>query len=249
MAGKDEAVVGLNDNLSFGPINPPEIAARDAFLEDLGYGFDEEQAEEIETFWERSLNPDQRRIVWLSQWSTQEYCGFLEWVRRNGEAPFEVIDLSDAFVTHRKAGSVPVYCTGSIMNYQFVAHDLWALARHPTPEDMSGWQALWTRLQSENAALRVQTPEGLTSANLDYFDDALLSQVETEWTTTGRVVGRVMVNMMDHSFREGGIYQTCDRILFGCLRQLAAQGRVERKGSRWDPQKALVRLPKVKRKH
>ncbi len=71
--GRDDRVVSLFDNLSFGPIDSPDGSTRPAWVEEqLGYtGWDEVLAES-EPFWRESLSPGPRKIVWMSRRATME---------------------------------------------------------------------------------------------------------------------------------------------------------------------------------
>jgi hypothetical protein len=93
-AGRGDRVVSFFDDLSFGPINPPDPEARRQWVEEeLGYaGW--EDVTNTDAFWQEALEPSPK-IAWVSRRTTQEYTGFLEWLRRLGGAPCQINDLTD----------------------------------------------------------------------------------------------------------------------------------------------------------
>src|SRR5258707_9486637 len=91
--GGEDKVIAYCDDLSFGPINPPDTLARSTWVDQvLGYSGWEELAPELEEFWAEALAHRPERIVWVSRRSALEFCGFLEWLRRTGESPFKLVD-------------------------------------------------------------------------------------------------------------------------------------------------------------
>ena len=52
----------------------------------------------VERFWTRALSSSDDRTVWYSRRYAKEYAGFLEWVTRAGDLPYNVVDLSECDV-------------------------------------------------------------------------------------------------------------------------------------------------------
>src|SRR5438034_7154266 len=75
-AGRDDEVVTFFDNLSFGPINPPNASRAKWVERELGWTGWDEVASSSETFWREALSSDRRKVAWLSRRSTLEYAGF-----------------------------------------------------------------------------------------------------------------------------------------------------------------------------
>lgn len=223
-AGKDEDVIGLDDDWSFGP--PADADVRRAYIENAWGYADEEFDRQIKDFWERSLTPDGRRVVWFSRRQPREYCNFLEWLRRNRDQSFEYVDLTDSYVTAPSGRRTQVGCVSLVRESEFISEAFWDRARPATTEDLSTWRSLWDRLHEENAVMRVVTSEGLVSAPLDYFDDELLSHINIRWVQARRVVGGVMADML----RDGGVFQTSDLMLRCRVQDLVDTGVVETKG-------------------
>ena len=231
---RPDKVVGLIDDFSCGPTDSSDMKARQAFDEDvLGYDLEDEDVRKMrKAFWRKSLDPKQRRIVWLSRWSAIEYCNFLVWLEQNGDAPFDLVDLTDTSLPGHRDPSVfkPVMCTALVGAEQFVQHQLWDRAVPFSEQQRSDSMRLWGRLRSEDAPLRVITPAGLVSAPIEQFDADLLSRVNDDWTDARQVVGRTMVAAMYDSFREGGVYQCGDLLLFSRVRSFVEAGVLKKKG-------------------
>ncbi len=232
VSGLPDEVIGFIDDFSCGPTDSTDTVARQDFVDEvLNYEVGDD-AEQIESFWQSALDASRSRIVWLSRWSAAEYCNFLAWLERSGDTSFELVDLTETRLPSRRDPRVlkPVECTALVGAEQFVQHRLWDRARAPSSDDLSEWKALWACLRAEGAPLRVIEPEGLVSAPLSYFDEDLKSRIGAEWVNASLVVGEVMGAMMFDSFREGGVYQCGDRVLFSRLRTLVEHGLLEKKG-------------------
>jgi hypothetical protein len=245
IAGRDEDVIGLQDDWSHGPIDCADLDARlDAVEELLEIEIEQAERTSIETFWRKALDSTRPRIVWFSQWSTMEYCGFLEWLRRNGEADFELADLTNESVPDPRTPGMlySVHCVSLLCGEHFAKYRLWDRAVTPDRQKLSNWMDLWKQLRTENAPLRVMTPDGLISAPIDYFDRLLLKHATPDWTFDRNVVGQVLGDTMFESFRERGFFQCGDLVLFMRVRALVEQGTLEGLGDPYE-RDFKVRLP------
>ena len=237
LAEKPGTAMGLGDDLSFGPIDDVNTAARLAFIDEvLNYDFSDE-AEAMDDFWAYALDVRQPRIVWLSRWSAQEYCGFLEWLSRNGDAAFQLIDLSDVIIPVPNAPyrQVPVHSTAALTHGEINDNALWDLAKTPPAALLHAWGLLWRKLRADNAPLRVLTATGLQSAGLDYFDADLMKHVGRRFVPAGAVVGRTLGEMDDDRVRKGGVRQCGDTLLFSRVRTLVEEGVLEAQGDIYEP--------------
>ena len=107
-AGRDDQVIASFDDLSFGPINPSDSSLRAKWVEnELGRTDWNDIGSGSERLWDEALFPDNRKVAWLSRRSAMEYAGFLEWLRRLGDAPCEVVDLTEVKVSHRPEHGPP----------------------------------------------------------------------------------------------------------------------------------------------
>jgi len=245
LMGRDDGVVALPDNLSFGPIHPPDPALRAAWIEaELGYEGWDEVGSASDKFWAAALAADSLPIAWISRRSAQDYAGFLEFLWRLGDRPCNVVDLTDQMVTrHDKEGRVSephLVVSPALLNpYQFIENRLFDLAQPLTTQARSAYRATWQKLRPENAPLRILTSNlALTSVPISYFDAALQSYVTERWQKVARVVAELMVKYSDLD-----VLHIDDLVLAARVRALAAAGLVEAKGDLMQIRFSEIRLP------
>jgi len=233
-AERPDKVVGLIDEFSYGPTDPDDIKGRETFIGDvLGYDWEDHDTRKMrKAFWRNSLDTRRRRVVWLSRWSATEYSNFLAWLERNGDAPFDLVDLTDTVLPGRRDPSVlePVAYTAVVGAAQFVEHQLWDRAEPFTEQQRGDAMRLWGRLRREDAPLRAITPEGLVSAPLTYFDEDLMRHISADWIEAGLVVGKTLSALMSESFRPARICQCGDLVLFSRVRALVKDNVLQKKG-------------------
>ena len=230
--GVADRVVALSDDLSFGPIDPGDAASRTIWVaQNLGGSDWAGVGAEDRVFWREALKPGRRRVAWLSRRSIHEYCAWLEFLWRLGEAPCEVIDLTDVMLECKPAMSLGMLSPGDI-----VAGRLIERARPLSQAARKRNRALWARLRRENAALRVLARDGsLKSARLQHFDRRLLSRATPEWRPAAMLVAYVLGARLDR-------FEVGDLLLFSRLRALAERGTLEARGAATGP-KFEVRRP------
>jgi len=237
--GRRDQVVALFDDLSFGPIDPPDPSLRAAWIEEeLGWtGWDEVVREEV--FWTAAKSDAARPTVWMSRRSACEYAGFLEFVWRLGDRPCDVVDLTDRGYRTRFGGDEPIRGFGQVTADEMIANDFISDLTPLSMEARESYRNLWRILREENAALRTFGPDGrLRSAAISFYDDELLAQVKPErWTRSARVVGEVLASFIDTGFSPVG-----DLVLAGRLAALADAGRIEATGDLPGLQGSEVRL-------
>jgi hypothetical protein len=108
-AGRRDRVVPLWDDLSLGPIDPPDPKARWAWAKrELGlFPHHRDLFGKKNNAWNMALSSGARRIAWVSRRRAHEYCGFLEYLWRLGDEPCDIVDLHDVEVDrHRRDGTV-----------------------------------------------------------------------------------------------------------------------------------------------
>jgi hypothetical protein len=245
LTGRADRVVAFPDNLSFGPINPPDPTIRIAWGKtELGLVGWEELAPMTREFWDAALARDVRRVAWMSRRSAQDNAGFLEFVWRLGDGPCEFVDLTETLVVRRdKDGqATPPFRALSLAllpAYQIIEHKLLDLAQPLTQEGRTVYRATWQKLRSENAALRIVSADlALTSAPISYFDAELLSHVTERWQKVAMVVSKTMMKVWDDP-----ILNVSDLVLASRIRALAAAGRLEAKGDLMRMGFSEIRLP------
>lgn len=201
--GRNDGVVSLFDNLSFGPIEPSDHSTRPLWVEEqLGYADWDEVIAQSEPFWRESLSPEPRKIVWMSRRSAMEYAGFLEWLWHAGDAPCDIVDLTDYRISrHPQHGppTPPSLAVSLAGLFPDEIRDNKLLDRaEPLPaSERHRYRELWRQLRTENAPFRVTDGQNLASAPMTFFDQTLLSQVKERWLKVARVVGETIALQMD----------------------------------------------------
>ena len=107
-ADRDDHVIASSDAMNLGPINPADPSMRTKWVE-AEFGWTDCRSSTVgsKRLWNETLFPNHRKIAWLSRRSAAEYAGFLEWLWRLGEAPCEVVDMTDVEVSYRPEHGPP----------------------------------------------------------------------------------------------------------------------------------------------
>jgi hypothetical protein len=251
-AGRDDRVTCFSDNLAFGPINPPNPAARLGWVSrELMIDFDDSSSQiddssshikALDGFWAIALSTSKRRVVWVSVRVASEYAGFLEWVQRVGKEPYEVIEFTEAEVTYRRPDGTERRDRANVLAQLTADHleagHFWDQAKPLDEAKRKHYGAIWNRLRRENSPLRVLTETGLVSAPLSFFDDLLLSCAVDHWRKVARVVGEALSKIW-----EGQFIQTDDWVLHARVIALAEAGQLESRGDLSRAQFSEVRVP------
>jgi hypothetical protein len=238
-AGRDERVIGLPDDLRFGPIDSDDLSLRAKWIRnELGLTGWDDIAAESEWFWQQALSPDHRTVAWLSRRSAREYAGFLEWLRRRGDEPCEIVDLTDLQLpqfSERGSVTAPVASLAQIVFEDIYDDDLFEQIEVLPTTTRCKYQALWQQLRDENAALRILKTDALVSSPISFFDTVLMSQAIENWRKVARVVAMTL-----HLEAEGHV---SDLFLAARVNALVASGHLERQGrSAVDMRRCEVRL-------
>ena len=232
-----EEVLGLSDDLTFGPIHPFDTAQRLEWGKaELDLDSDPERLAEIEEFWTRlSTRPAGTELVaWMSRRCVAEYCGFLEVVRRVDE--LSVVDVADIEFERRDASKA----FAKVSVDQIVAKNLIDKVARVSPLQRDAYRDEWQKLCEDNAAVRVLTPQGLVSAPIDHFDNVILSCITSEWQSCGRVVNSAVDRISEGPFQQ----LSADLVLFDRLLQLIDDELIEGKTEEdlWSWSESWVRL-------
>jgi hypothetical protein len=253
-SGRDDAVVCLADNLSFRPIDSTDPEARRTWVEkelrftgwpstpeDEGDRGWEDVSVKARAFWNESFSQRHRKLVWMSRRSAMEYAGFLEWLWRLGDAPCEVVDLTEAEITNGPPrGPTLAVSVGVLSPDQIRSNNLWDLAAPLQMPERHRYHDLWRQLRSENAPLRVIDGDKLVSAPITFFDSLLLSKVKTNWLKVAKVVGDALTDQT-----MGDVFQTGDVVLAARINSLVKNGVLEFQGkSAFAMRFSEVRLPR-----
>jgi hypothetical protein len=229
-AGRNDQVVVTSHGLNMGPIDPSDPSARARWLEDELGQVDRKDAARSERAWNESLFPDHRKVAWLTRRSAMEYAGFLDWLWHRGDAPCDLVDLSDARISYpQDDGSTPQTASPisiALLNPDTIAHNrLWDLAEPLQTTERLRYRKLWDQLLSENAPLRILDGDKLVSAPITFFDNMLMSLVTEDWQKAARIIGTAMAGEMDEE-----IIQIGDAFLSSRLNAMAKDARLEIRG-------------------
>lgn len=247
--GRDDRVIHLSDDLSFGPINPPDLGARRDWIRDklrIKLHKSEWPASKIREFWDAPLSTSERRIVWVSKRAAHEYAGLLEFVWRIGDAPCDIVELDQDELTYcRPDGRIKrnlAICLGELAPQPFKDNGHWDRAVPLDAARRESYRANWLRLRDENAPLRILDEGGLVSVPITYFDDLPMSHTIDRWRKVARIVGEALMSVCDGPFRQVG-----ELILAARVRALAEAGRLDSQGDLSQPLFSEVRLPGAER--
>jgi hypothetical protein len=190
-----------------------------------------------EEFWSEALRAEVRKVAWLSRRSAPTYCAFLEWLWRLGDAPCEIIDLTNMPVGNRRRA----FLLGLLDTEEIVGNSLWDRAEPLDAAARERYHRLWRQLRAENAPLRVVDAGGLRSAPITFFDERLLAFATTSWQRAVRLVGAVMVEWVTPEMEP--YFQAGDGILAARIPALVQLGRLNGRGNLLDMRASEVRLP------
>jgi Protein of unknown function/Domain of unknown function (DUF1835) len=245
VVGREDRVICLPDDLSFGPINPPDPIAREDWMHrELGLDLTDEEwpIDQIEAFWDEALTTSARRIIWVSKLSAPEYGGFLEFVWRLGDAPCDIVEFGRQEIAYRGRDGIlrriQALVLGELAPEHVTETRYWERAVPLDAVAREHYRANWARLRGEDAPLRILDDSGMISVPITYFDDLLIACAIERWQKSARVIGEALV-----SFIDGPFYQVGDFVLGARLRALAQSGRLESQGDMAKPRFSEVRLP------
>lgn len=231
-AGRLDRVTVFRDDFSFGPISPPDPDQREAWMRRAlhNVAWYDETVGDTEPFWREALEPGKRLVAWTSLRSAMEYTGFLEWLRRLGNLPCEVVDLTETMVVRswRDGGKLPprlVLSLAYLHPEEILELGLLEFARPLDEVSRQRHLNLWDRLRAENAPLRIFTAAGLESADLTVFDAQILEHVVSDWRKVARVLGAVEFARGDDRHDDIDAF-----ILAGRVRALVKAGKLESVG-------------------
>jgi len=235
--GRMERVIGLSEDLSFGPIDPPSASARGAWIEcELNYDF-EEILQDADRFWEEAMSPHILPVAWVSRYDAADFSAFLEFIWRKADAPFRVVDVTDVKLVDGHGKTIAYPSLGVISQAQMTEARLFDRQATLLPNQIGSYRAIWRRLRQENAPLRIVNDTGLTSAPITHFDETIVEVASEQWQEGARVVGKTMASFMDRRF------SPCpsDLVLWARVRALAERGVLEIGGNPDEMRNTTVR--------
>lgn len=236
-SGRRERVIGQADNLSFGPINPPSASLRQEWAE-REFAFDYDVIAQMDDpFWAEAISSDFSPVAWVCLYNAMEHAGFLEFVWRMGDSPFEVIDAT-GIEAQWNAKPFMIPSLGVMPAEQIIEAGLIGRQTALHPNVVEDYRKVWRRLRVENAPLRVVDGDKLVSAPITQFDKVVLSSVNAEWLKGALVVGYAMDHLMNK--RPVG-ESTSDLLLWSRVCALAEEGVLEFSGNQTNLHDTFVR--------
>ena len=225
-AGRDEKVVAIWHDLNVGPIDPSDPAARAKWLErEMGRTEPESTAPSQRASIEADLS-GHHKVAWFTRRSAMEYAGFLDWLWHQGDAPCDIVDLTDFEMVHPPGNGPPepeILPSLALLPPDTIHHNkLWDLARPLPVTERLGYREMWEQLQAENAPLRVIEGDRIVSAPITHFDLLLMSHVTDKWM---RMI--TIFSLITNSHWDEGLRQTDYDFLAARIRSLARYGRLE----------------------
>jgi len=235
-AGQDAEVIVIRDDLSIGPIDPPDAKLRIAWVrQELSFPQEEcRWLAKATAFWDSALSASGRRVIWVVRRAAHEYAGFLELLWRLGDEPCEVIDLTDLNMVWRDGTRSSILSMGELHHNRIRENAFWDRATPLAPTARARYREMWRKLRAENAPFRVVADQDLVSAPISFFDELLLSCTGTDWQKTARVIGDAIGKY------EGRVG---DLVLLGRVRTLVAAGALEARGDLSAMRSSKLRLP------
>ena len=226
----DDCVVAFRDDLSFGPIDPPEPRRRAEWIADhLNFEWWDDIALSESDVWGTISTWRGDTIAWFSRTSASEHANFLEFNERMGSRPFRILDLTNARVsTNHPCGEFgegePVVSVSLLRGETIRRYGLADRSVVPSEAQRDLDRGQWKRLKSESAALRVVEGRDLVSAAITHFDERLLSFCTREWATMAGPIDGALRALAEHGTHQVGDLVLASRI-FALIEAGVLQGR------------------------
>ncbi len=244
--GCREAVIGLLDDLSYGPIDPSSNPARREWMgRSLGEGYREVVQRADLFFWPEATSPIALPLAWFSRRRASEYAGFLEFVWRMEDSSYRIVDVTDVELDAPKSAGAKIILSALslLAPRQVIEARPLDRQRAPEPDEVEHYRALWRKLRAENAPLRVVDKNGLASAPINHFDDVIVSCASGEWRKGAFVVGSTIMTLLETPMPQS----PGDAMLWTRVCALADAGILEIKGDGSSMRDTLVRQRQKRR--
>ena len=238
--GVRQTVIGLPDDLSFGPIDP-RSDIRGQWVEDvLGYDDFGDYGKRADLFWSQATAEGINPVAWVCRRSAAEFAAFLEFAWLIGDHPFQVVDITQVeFASSADRSGLKTWRAATfalVPSDNIVNAGLVNRRTILTGVELQAYRDLWKRLRAENAPFRVASDLGLHSAPITYFDGVITSHVSDNWQRCAHVVAESL-GALDDGFRQCG-----DLVLWSRVQALADEGVFEMKGDGTLMRESSVRL-------
>jgi hypothetical protein len=176
-------------------------------------------------FWRETLAPGGRRVLWLTRRCAQQVAGVMEWLRRAGDRPCDIIDYTYTLETPEPGARLipPALNLYAMMPKEFRILELLPDAQPLDDARRHAWLQHWEVLRQENAPLRIIGLKGLQSAPLDQFDPLILTVCRPTYRKMARIVGECFLTYQDN-FR---LASMSDAVWGALVRDMVARGVLE----------------------
>jgi len=220
--GRDDTVIGLDDDLSIGPIGCDAPARAAALRKEFGWPPAECLAvkESSRNFWSLVTETEEPMTVWVAPTNAPELAGFLAFADRVRTDRFEIIapDWTRPFSRGGRGSLMP------IATCLLAPEDImWWLEKAPRATRGSDIRIRgdWAELERSPTWLRIIKEHRLVAAPDDYFDEFLLHFCTFWGESTRHTVASAMgaVGQTGHFVSDGFFYWR--------LKKMAEKGMVE----------------------
>jgi hypothetical protein len=218
----NEKVIGIGDHLGYGPIDGDLEARREWLDENMCDGCGE-CVDSAELAWGEALAPNAFPIIWTCRSDAGDHAGFLEFLSRVGDRPFEIIDATSELIEGRIGPPWRVEALGIVTEAQMISAGLLQSRTEMSPAEIAEGRETWRRLKAENAPLRITENDQLLSKPITFFDAALLEEVPQDWERAVRIVGNALARFCFS-------HHLSDLFIWGRYLALAEEGAVEIRG-------------------
>ena len=224
---RDDGIISLWDDLSIGPIDRTDGEARTRWLQER-FGDDAfEQSASIDAFWAEVASPDNHIVVWISRRAACEHAGLLELLRQRGDAPLEIVDITDVGFSglEDRPDPAPALGIAELGPARIVERKLRESAAPVSASARRSDAENWARLRQENAVLRVVENLTLVSAPVTHFDMRIVSFATPDWQSVGRILSPFYSTARAEGFNAPDL-----RFVLSRLTALVASGQLEADG-------------------
>jgi len=241
LQGQEARVIALPGALSIGPIAPPDPGARQAWARaNLRDDDPDRDWHEPEAPWAEATSTDVHPVYWVCLSDAAEHASFLAFASRMAGRPFDIVDVTELDFT-TVGGVSPIWSLGLLRPEEIVASGLSSRRRPVTQAEGEAASAAWSRLQRENAPLRIVRDGRLVSAPLTHFDPILTERARPDWESVIQLIGRAL-NHLNFEAEPPG-QGTGDELLFARVLALGKAGALEVRGAGPGMRQFEVRLP------
>lgn len=173
---------------------------------------------------------DEEVRIWYSSADAGEYCGLLHAVTMLTDCRLTVVDCNRDV---RSGNSVTHYRNTAALDEE-VMLDFLQYEYAPEPEKLQEWRECFTRLQEENAPLRVIEKGRIISADINYYDKMIGQHLSAEENSIARIIGAVIGQ------RDGIPFS--DTFIAGRLQSFLDRGIIELVTKKEDFYRSTVKL-------